>query len=47
MIKSIFLYSDSHFSAESNTNIPNSSIDYLLFAKRFESALFKKTSFAI
>ena len=31
------------FSAELNTNILNSSIDYILSTKRFESALFTET----
>ena len=42
-ITSILLYDGPIFSAELNTNILNSSTDYILSSKRFESALFTET----
>ena len=39
-ITSVLLYCYPSFSAELKTNMFNSSIDYILYAKRFESAIF-------
>ena len=39
-IISILLYGDPSFSAELNTNILKSSIDYISLTKKFESVLF-------
>ena len=44
-ITSIILYGNPSISAEVNTHILKSSIDYILSTKRFESALFTETRF--
>ena len=42
-VTSIIFYGNPNFLAELNTNILNSSIDYILTAKSFESVLFTET----
>ena len=42
-ITPILLYGDRSFSAEFNTNILSSSIDYISSTKRFQSTLFTQT----
>ena len=42
-VTSIILHGDPRFSAELNTNILNSSVDYILSTKGFESVLFTET----
>ena len=43
----MLLYGDPKFLAEFNNNILNSSIDYILSTKRFESAFLTETWFVI